>query len=63
MSSGPDSPISLRTNALTILARIIAKDMLRKSVIGKAYHEIVPHTPEKKADDNIGDKSDERGPK
>lgn len=63
MSSNPDSPISLRTNALTILARIIAKNIMRKSDNGKAHPEMVSHVPDEKANDDIDDKSDERGPK
>jgi len=43
------------------LARIIAKDILRESTIVKAAPRIVPHTPDKKADDDIEDKSGERG--
>ena len=58
-----DSHIGRRTNALSILARIIAKDILRKSVIGKAHPEIASHVPDEKANDDIEDKSDERGPK
>jgi len=54
-------PASRRTDALSILARIIAKDILRESTIVKAAPRIVPHTPDKKADDDIEDKSGERG--
>ena len=57
------SPVSFRTKALSILARIIAKNIMRKSVNGKAHPEMVSHVPDEKANDNIEDKSDERGPK
>jgi hypothetical protein len=56
-------PASRRTDALSILARIIAKDILRKSVCSKGAPMIVPRTPDKKASDDIEDKSDEREPK
>jgi len=57
-----DSATNHRTNALSILARIIAKDILRKSVIGKACSEIVPHVPDEKANNAIEDESDKKGP-
>ncbi len=50
MSSKSDSGISPRTNALTILARIIAKDMVRKSVGANSHPEDIPKIPDRKAE-------------
>ncbi len=54
-----DSATSLRTNALTILARMIAKDILRKSAVGERS-ENAPQMTGKKAHKNAGDTSNRR---
>lgn len=56
------SSVSFRTKALSILARIIAKNIMRKSVNSKTYPEMVLHVPDEKTNDDIEDKSGERGP-
>lgn len=47
-----DSTTELRINTLKILARIIARDILRKSTIDQGSSETTTHRPESQANDN-----------
>ena len=59
MSRGrSSSSMAVRTTALTILARIIAKNILRKSVAGYVDPEIITMTPDKGPNGDIGNRND-----
>jgi len=58
--SKSNSSMRARTTALTILARIIAKDMLSKSMSGEGPIEVVARTPDRRLgeyDENTNDES------
>lgn len=64
MASKPDSSMSPRTSALAILARIIARDILRKARNGNGSLEIVANVTDRGAsENNNGDTNDESGQK
>ena len=53
------SSMRVRTTALTILARIIVKDMLRKSIRGNGPIEVVARNPGRKPKENNENTNDE----
>jgi len=59
MASKPDSSMSPRTSALAILARIIARDILRKARNGNGSLEIVANVTDRGASENTADTNDE----
>ncbi len=57
-----DSNREIPTNTLMILARIIAKDILRKSVADRESPETTMHRPDSQAEDNnLSDTNIEKG--
>jgi hypothetical protein len=63
MATKSNSSMSPRTNALAILARIIAHDILRKARSGNGDSEIVANVTDKGASENNSDTDNESSQK